>query len=50
MRSEESKCTLDEQILELYDCGMSIQTISQRLDAAPEYIEHVLKNITLETT
>ncbi len=41
---------LDEQILELYDSGMSVVTISQRLNKDVNYVTRALSNIPLEAT
>lgn len=41
---------LDEQILELYDSGMSVVTISRRLNRDVNYVARVLSNIPLEAT
>ena len=46
---EEAKYDLDERIFELYDSGMSIQTITEELDTTEEYVSSVLMNVSTET-
>lgn len=46
---EEAKYDLDERIFELYDSGMSIKTISEKLDTTAEYILNVLRGVAVET-
>ncbi len=52
MRTEEEAkyYYLNEQIFQLYDRGMSIQNISERLNATVEYIDSVLDNMPVETS
>ena len=47
---EEAKYDLNEQIFELYDRGVSIQNISERLNTTVEYINSVLDNMPVETS
>lgn len=47
---EEAKYDLDERIFELYDSGMSIQSISKDLGTTPEYVASVLQSVTVETS
>lgn len=47
---EEAKYYLNEQIFQLYDRGMSIQNISERLNATVEYLNSVLDNMPVETS
>ena len=46
---EEAKYDLDERILELYDSGMSVETICTRLDTSVEYVNSVLNGVPTET-
>ena len=46
---EEAKYDLDERILDLYDGGLSIKAISDKLDTTSEYILSVLKNVSTES-
>lgn len=47
---EEAKYDLDERIFELYDSGVSIQTITEELDTTEEYVSSVLMNVSTETS
>lgn len=47
---EEAKYDLSEQIFELYNRGVSIQNISERLNTTVEYINSVLDNMPVETS
>lgn len=50
MRTEEEvKYDLDQRIFELYDGGMSIRSISEKLDTTAEYVGLVLKNAVVES-
>jgi len=46
---EEAKYNLNEQILGLYDIGMSIENISGRLNTTKEYVNSVLGSVPVET-
>ncbi|AIC14332.1 hypothetical protein [Nitrososphaera viennensis] len=46
---EEAKYDLDERIFELYDSGMSIQSITEELDTTADYVATVLRNVSVET-
>lgn len=46
---EEAKYDLDERIFDLYDRGLSIKAISDKLDTTPEYVASVLKSVTIES-
>ncbi|AIF83525.1 hypothetical protein NTE_01461 [Candidatus Nitrososphaera evergladensis SR1] len=46
---EEAKYDLDERIFELYDSGMSIQSITEELGTTADYIASVLQNVSVET-
>jgi AraC-like DNA-binding protein len=49
MRTEEEiRYILCEQILELYDRGLSLKNISRRLDTSIQQVEGILKNIPIE--
>ncbi len=47
---EEAKYDLDERIFELYDNGMSIQSITKKLDTTVDYIVSVLRDVSMETS
>jgi transposase-like protein len=47
---EEAKYDLNERILELYDSGVSIESIAERLSTTEEYINTVLGNVPLEAS
>jgi hypothetical protein len=46
---EEAKYDLNERIFELYDSGLSVESICERLDTTPDYVHSVLNNVTTET-
>lgn len=46
---EEAKYDLDERIFDLYDGGLSIKAISDKLDTTPEYVASVLKSVATES-
>ena len=46
---EEAKYDLDERIFELYDSGLSVKSIADRLGATSEYIQSLFAEIQLET-
>jgi hypothetical protein len=46
---EEAKYDLNERIFELYDSGMSVESICTRLETTVGYINSVLSNLPLET-
>lgn len=46
---EEAKYDLDERIFELYDGGLSIQAISDKLKTTPEYVTSVLASVSVES-
>ncbi|HEX7033569.1 MAG TPA: hypothetical protein VF172_11270 [Nitrososphaera sp.] len=45
---EEAKYDLDEQILELYDSGMSVEIICDTLSTTLDYVKSVLSNVQVE--
>jgi transposase-like protein len=45
---EETKYDLDERIFNLYDSGMSVQSIAREVDAVTEYVVSVLENVQVE--
>jgi transposase-like protein len=45
---EETKYDLDERIFNLYDRGMSVQSIAREVDAVTEYVVSVLENVQVE--
>lgn len=47
---EEAKYDLDERIFELYDSGMPIQSITEKLGTTADYVASVLQNVPVETT
>jgi transposase-like protein len=47
---EEAKYDLDERIFELYDSGMSIQSLAEGLDTTAAYVASVLRNVSVETS
>ena len=47
---EEAKYELNEQIFELYDSGISIENISERLDAPIYYINSVFNSAQKESS
>ena len=47
---EEATYDLNEQILELYDTGISLNEIAERLKTSVEYVESVLGGVQVEAT
>lgn len=45
---EEAKYDLNERIFELYDSGISVETICERLDTTVEYVNSVLNGAQTE--
>ncbi len=45
---EEAKYDLNERILELYDSGIPVQNISERLSTTVDYVSTVLNNVQIE--
>ena len=45
---EEAKYDLNERIFELYDSGMSVETICTRLDTTVDYVNSVLSSVPTE--
>jgi hypothetical protein len=45
---EEAKYDLNERIFELYDSGVSIEGICERLDTTAEYVNSVLNSAQTE--
>lgn len=45
---EEAKYDLNERIFELYDSGMSVESICDRLDSTVEYVNSVLNSVQTE--
>jgi len=45
---EEAKYDLNEQIFELYDSGIAVDNISDRLKTSADYIFSVLNNVQVE--
>ncbi len=45
---EEAKYDLNEQIFELYDSGIPVQNISERLNTTVDYVSTVLNNVQVE--
>jgi hypothetical protein len=46
---EEAKYDLNERIFELYDSGISVESICERLDTTAEYVNSILKDVPTET-
>jgi len=46
---EEAKYDLNERIFELYDSGVSVETICTRLDTTANYVNSVLSEAPTET-
>lgn len=46
---EEAKYDLNERIFELYDSGVSVESICQRLDTTADYVNAVLGSVPTET-
>lgn len=47
---EEARYDLNEQILELYDTGISLNDIATRLNTSEEYVESVLNGVQVEAS
>lgn len=45
---EEAKYDLDERIFELYDSGVSVEVICDRLSTTPDYVHSVLNGAQTE--
>lgn len=45
---EEAKYDLDERIFELYDSGISVETICDKLSTTPNYVNSVLNSVKTE--
>jgi hypothetical protein len=45
---EEAKYDLNERIFELYDSGVTIKNICERLDTAADYVNSVLNSVQTE--
>jgi len=45
---EEAKYDLNERIFELYDSGISVESICDRLDTTVDYVNSVLKSVQTE--
>ena len=45
---EEAKYDLNERIFELYDSGVTIQNICERLDTTADYVNSVLNSVQTE--
>ncbi len=45
---EEAKYDLNERIFELYDSGIPVQNISERLNTTVDYVSNVLNNVQVE--
>jgi len=46
---EEAKYDLNERILEMYDSGMSLETICTRLDTTIDYVGSLLASVPTES-
>lgn len=46
---EEAKYDLNERIFELYDSGLSVENIAQRLGSTNEYIHSLLAAVQVES-
>jgi hypothetical protein len=46
---EEAKYDLNERIFELYDSGITVESICERLDTTPDYVKSVLNGVQTET-
>ncbi|MEW6604346.1 MAG: hypothetical protein AB1351_06610 [Thermoproteota archaeon] len=46
---EEAKYDLNERIFELYDSGISVEVICDRLSTTPDYVNFVLNGVQTET-
>ncbi|HUG97439.1 MAG TPA: hypothetical protein VMJ94_07855 [Nitrososphaera sp.] len=45
---EEAKYDLNERIFELYDSGISVESICERLDTTSDYVNSVLRDVPTE--
>lgn len=45
---EEAKYDLNERIFELYDSGVSVESICERLDTTADYVNSVLRDVPTE--
>jgi transposase-like protein len=45
---EETKYDLDERIFEMYDSGMSIKSIQEKLNTTADYVNTVLTSVQVE--
>jgi hypothetical protein len=45
---EEAKYDLNERIFELYDSGISVESICERLDTTADYVNSVLGSVQTE--
>lgn len=45
---EEAKYDLNERIFELYDSGISVESICERLDTTEDYVNSVLRDVSTE--
>ncbi len=45
---EEAKYDLNERIFELYDSGMPVESICERLDTTADYVNSVLRDVPTE--
>jgi len=45
---EEAKYDLNERIFELYDSGMSVESICERIDTTVDYVNSVLRDVPTE--
>jgi hypothetical protein len=45
---EEAKYDLNERIFELYDSGVTIKNICERLDTTADYVNSVLNSVQTE--
>lgn len=46
---EEAKYDLNERIFELYDSGISVESICERLDTTADYVNSILNTVQTET-
>ena len=45
---EEAKYDLNERIFELYDSGISVESICERLNTTVDYVSSVLRDVPTE--
>ncbi len=45
---EEAKYDLNERIFELYDSGMAVGSICERLDTTADYVNSILRDVPTE--